>query len=64
MECGLNIQIMGDCFIGKQFDDDNGFKRFDFSIKDLNTSLSWFILENVFFQDNILFHTCAGHTFR
>lgn len=42
MECGLNVQVLGDAFIGKQFDDDNGFRRYDFTIEDLSTSLPWF----------------------
>ena len=45
---------------------DDGKKRQEYGSKRSDdTSLSWFILENVFFQqDNILFHTCTGHTCR
>ena len=38
------MQVHGDAFIGKQFDDDNGFKRFNSTTEDLNTSLPWFKL--------------------
>ena len=46
-ECGQLVQVVGDAFIGKQFDDENGFYRHDFTTKDLNTSLPWFKVVSV-----------------
>jgi hypothetical protein len=40
--CGMAVQVIGDAFIARQFDDDEGFKRFDFKMSDLNTDLPWF----------------------
>mmetsp|Transcript_7011 Transcript_7011/g.11128 ORF Transcript_7011/g.11128 Transcript_7011/m.11128 type:complete len:352 (-) Transcript_7011:60-1115(-) len=39
--CGLNTQVMGDAYIGKQFDDDDGFRRIDFTVKDLENGSEW-----------------------
>mmetsp|Transcript_4394 Transcript_4394/g.4929 ORF Transcript_4394/g.4929 Transcript_4394/m.4929 type:complete len:296 (+) Transcript_4394:125-1012(+) len=42
MACGKQVQIIGDAFIGKQFDNEEDFSRIDFTLKDLDTSLPWF----------------------
>lgn len=39
--CGLSTQVLGDAFIGKQFDDDDGFQRIDFASADLSSNNSW-----------------------
>lgn len=39
--CGKNVRVLGDVFIGKQFDDNEGFKRLDFTLADLESSAEW-----------------------
>ena len=39
--CGLSVQVMGDAFIARQFDDEEGFVRQNFTLKDLDTSSAW-----------------------
>lgn len=36
-ECGTNIMVRGDVFLCRQFDNENGFYRLDFTTKDLSS---------------------------
>ncbi|GBG33592.1 Small glutamine-rich tetratricopeptide repeat-containing protein [Hondaea fermentalgiana] len=50
--CGQSTQVLGDAFIGKQFDDEDGFYRLDFFAKDLDTSLPWMKFAGAYNQRN------------
>ena len=39
--CGLSIDVVGDAFLVKQFDDDAGFLRLDVSVADLSSTAEW-----------------------
>lgn len=39
--CGLDVKVFGDAFVAKQFDNDRGFYRIDFSTKDLDGDSEW-----------------------
>lgn len=39
--CGLDMNVCGDAFIAKQFDNDRGFYRIDFTTKELDSEAGW-----------------------
>jgi len=39
--CGLSVEIRGDAFVSRQFDDDVGFLRLDFTARDLDGDAEW-----------------------
>ena len=39
--CGLMLEVRGDAFIARFFDDDDNFRRLDFALPDLSSSAAW-----------------------
>jgi tetratricopeptide (TPR) repeat protein len=40
-QCGLSLQVRGDAFVYRQFDNDEGFKRLDFGLRDVASDAPW-----------------------
>jgi hypothetical protein len=43
IECGSPTSVLGDCVIARNFDDENAFRRVDFTLEEFNTQQQWIL---------------------
>jgi len=41
IECGCPTSVLGDCVIARNFDDENNFRRVDFTLEEFSTQQQW-----------------------